>query len=53
MIPLGSRDVRDPTTLPIVTIGLILANFLVFFYELALPQGSDRALPKRIRARPL
>lgn len=40
-IPLGSRDVRDPTSaLPIVTIGLILANFLVFFYELALPQDQ-------------
>ena len=38
MIPVGSRDVRDPTNaLPIVTIGLIIANFLVFFYELALP----------------
>ena len=38
MIPLGSRDVRDPTNaLPIVTIGLIIANFLVFFYELTVP----------------
>jgi membrane associated rhomboid family serine protease len=39
MIPVGSRDVRDPTNaLPVVTIGLIVANFLVFFYELSLPQ---------------
>jgi membrane associated rhomboid family serine protease len=39
MIPLGSRDVRDPTNaLPVVTIGLIVANFLVFFYELSLPE---------------
>jgi membrane associated rhomboid family serine protease len=39
MIPVGSRDVRDPTNaLPVVTIGLIVANFLVFFYEISLPQ---------------
>jgi membrane associated rhomboid family serine protease len=41
MIPLGSRDVQDPTkALPIVTIGLIVANFLVFFYELSVPQAQ-------------
>jgi membrane associated rhomboid family serine protease len=41
MIPLGSRDVPDPTkALPVVTIGLIVANFLVFFYELSVPQGQ-------------
>ena len=41
MIPVGSRDVRDPTNaLPIVTIGLVLANFLVFLYELALPPAE-------------
>jgi membrane associated rhomboid family serine protease len=41
MIPVGSRDVRDPTNaLPVVTIGLIVANFLVFFYELSLPQAQ-------------
>jgi membrane associated rhomboid family serine protease len=41
LLPVGSRDVRDPTNaLPIVTIGLIIANFLVFFYELSLPQAQ-------------
>jgi membrane associated rhomboid family serine protease len=41
VIPVGSRDVRDPTkALPIVTIGLILLNFLVFFYELSLPESQ-------------
>ena len=40
-IPIGSRDVRDPTNaLPIVTIGLILANVLVFLYEIALPPAQ-------------
>ena len=40
-IPIGSRDVADPTkALPIVTIGLILANFLVFFYELSVPAAQ-------------
>ncbi len=44
MIPLGSRDVPDPTkALPIVTIGLILANFLVFFYELSVPQAQTES----------
>ncbi|HYL07907.1 MAG TPA: rhomboid family intramembrane serine protease [Candidatus Udaeobacter sp.] len=37
MIPYKAEDVDDPTqALPVVTIGLIVANFLVFFYELAL-----------------
>jgi membrane associated rhomboid family serine protease len=41
MIPLGSRDAPDPTkALPIVTIGLIVVNFLVFFYELSVPQSQ-------------
>jgi membrane associated rhomboid family serine protease len=40
-IPLRSTDVQDPTrALPIATIGLIVANFLVFFYELSL--SGDR-----------
>ena len=44
MIPVGSRDVRDPTNaLPIVTIGLIVVNFLVFFYELSLPQAQGES----------
>jgi membrane associated rhomboid family serine protease len=39
VIPIGSSDVRDPTkALPIVTISLILLNFLVFFYELSVPE---------------
>ena len=43
-IPIGSRDVRDPTNaLPIATIGLILANFLVFFYELSVPQAQTES----------
>lgn len=38
MIPYKAEDVDDPTqAIPVVTIGLIAANFLVFFYELALP----------------
>ena len=41
MIPVGSRDVQDPTrALPVVTIGLILVNFLVFFYELSVPEAQ-------------
>ena len=37
MIPYKADDVSDPTdAIPIVTIGLIGVNFLVFFYELAL-----------------
>src|SRR6266446_3496945 len=43
MIPYRADDVADPTNdLPVVTIGLIVVNFLVFFYELALGgQGSQ------------
>jgi len=43
MIPYRADDAADPTNdLPVVTIGLIVANFLVFFYELALGgQGSQ------------
>ena len=43
MIPYRADDVDDPTqALPLVTIGLIVVNFLVFFYELALSgQGSQ------------
>src|SRR5262245_8210202 len=37
MLPLGSRDAADPTkAFPIVTLGLVVVNFLVFFYELSL-----------------
>ncbi len=37
MIPYSADDAEDPTSAtPIVTIGLIVVNFLVFFYELAL-----------------
>lgn len=43
MIPYKADDVADPTdALPVVTIGLIAVNFLVFFYELALgTQGTQ------------
>jgi membrane associated rhomboid family serine protease len=43
MIPYHADDVDDPTNaLPVVTVGLIVVNFLVFFYELALgAQGSE------------
>jgi rhomboid family protein len=42
MIPYSADDVADPTTAaPVVTIGLIAVNFLVFFFELALQaQGT-------------
>jgi membrane associated rhomboid family serine protease len=41
MIPYRADDADDPTqALPAITIGLIVVNFLVFFYELAL-QGSQ------------
>lgn len=41
MIPYKAEEVDDPTNaIPLVTIGLIVVNFLVFFYELALP-GSQ------------
>ena len=40
MIPLGSPDAKDPTrALPIVTIGLIVENVLVFLYQLSLQFG--------------
>ena len=43
MIPYRADDADDPTTgAPVVTIGLILLNFLVFFYELSLAaQGTQ------------
>ncbi len=48
MIPYKAEDVDDPTTAwPVVTIGIIVANFLVFFYELAL---SDSQLNTFINA---
>jgi membrane associated rhomboid family serine protease len=38
MIPVGSRDAADPTkAFPLITVGLVLANVLVFLYEIALP----------------
>ena len=37
MLPYGTSDTDEPTRVfPWVTVGLILVNFLVFFYELAL-----------------
>ena len=37
MIPYSADDAADPTrAVPVATIGLIVINFLVFFYELAL-----------------
>ena len=48
MIPYKAEDVDDPTqAIPVVTIGLIVANFLVFFYELAL---GDQQLNNFINA---
>ena len=43
MIPYRADDADDPTrAIPVVTIGLIVVNFLVFFYELSLgAQGSQ------------
>lgn len=43
MIPYRADDADDPTqAIPVVTVGLIVLNFLVFFYELALgTQGSQ------------
>ena len=43
MIPYRADDAADPTqAVPVVTIGLIVINFLVFFYELSLgSQGSQ------------
>lgn len=42
MIPYSADDVPDPTrATPVVTVGLIVLNFLVFFYELSLgAQGT-------------
>jgi membrane associated rhomboid family serine protease len=40
-IPLGSSDVKDPTrAFPIVTVGLVVANVVVFLYELTLSQAG-------------
>ena len=40
-IPLGSSDVKDPTrAFPIVTAGLVIANVLVFLYEISLSQAG-------------
>lgn len=37
MIPLQADDVDDPTSaIPVITIGLIAVNFIVFFYEITL-----------------
>src|SRR5260370_12107158 len=37
VIPLNADDADDPTSaIPVATIGIIVVNFLVFFYELAL-----------------
>jgi membrane associated rhomboid family serine protease len=43
MIPYRADDVDDPTqAIPYVTVGIIVVNFLVFFYELALgTQGTQ------------
>jgi hypothetical protein len=43
MIPYRADDVADPTQdFPLVTVGLIVVNFIVFFYELALGgQGAQ------------
>ena len=43
MIPLRSPDAADPTkAFPVITVGLVIANFLVFFYELSLsPEQLD------------
>lgn len=43
MIPYSADDVDDPTrAFPVVTIGLIVVNFLVFFYELAQGDQLDK-----------
>lgn len=43
MIPYSADDVDDPTrALPIVTVGLIVVNFLVFFVELAQGDSLDK-----------
>jgi membrane associated rhomboid family serine protease len=44
MIPVASRDAADPTkAFPIITVGLVVVNFLVFFYELALPEAQAQS----------
>lgn len=41
MIPYKAEDVDDPTNdFPFVTVGLIVVNFLVFFYELSLSDSQ-------------
>lgn len=43
MIPYSADDVDDPSrAIPVVTIGLIVVNFLVFFYELAQGDQLDK-----------
>lgn len=43
MIPYSADDVDDPTrAFPVATIGLIVVNFLVFFYELAQGDQLDK-----------
>jgi membrane associated rhomboid family serine protease len=40
----GSRDAADPTkAFPVVTLGLVVVNFLVFFYELTLSDDQLQA----------
>ena len=41
MIPL--KDINPTRTTPFVNIALILANVLVFFYQLSLPARAERA----------
>ena len=42
LIPYSADDADDPTTaLPVATIGLIVVNFLVFFYELAVEASGN------------
>lgn len=42
MIPYRADDTADPANdLPVFTVGLIVANFIVFFYELAIGQGTE------------
>lgn len=41
MIPLKAEDADDPTSaLPVITIGLIAVNLIVFLYEFALPDND-------------
>ena len=41
MIPL--KDINPTKSFPVVNILLIVANFLVFFYQLTLPQRAFKA----------